>query len=73
MFCVFDVVNKFNVFWMWWDYVLDFFDECMMGNGKFVMRFCAEKVAKNIGIDVDVINVCMGDINGDYMNFMLEV
>merc|ERR1712216_296342 len=70
--CAFDVANKSNAPWMWWDYVSDFSDECTMGNGKFAMRSCAEKVAKNIGIDVDAINACMGDTNGDHTNPMLE-
>lgn len=70
--CVFDVVNKTGTPWLWWDYVSDFSEQCTMDNGKFAMRSCAESVARNIGIDVNAINDCIGDTSADRKNPMLE-
>merc|ERR1712159_917583 len=70
--CVFDVANKSNTPWLWWDYVSDFGEQCTMQNGKFAARSCAELVASNIGIDVAAVNACIGDTSRDAINPMLE-
>lgn len=70
--CVFDVANKSNTPWLWWDYVSEFGEQCTMKNGKFAARSCAEKVVSNIGVDVAAVNACIGDTTRDDINPMLE-
>ncbi|KAA3454623.1 vacuolar-sorting receptor 1-like [Gossypium australe] len=68
--CLFKVANESGKPWLWWDYVTDFAIRC-----KWIDKYtkeCADKVIRSLGIDVTKIDDCIGDIEADAQNPILE-
>eukprot|EP00899_Mesostigma_viride_P010739 jgi/Mesvir1/19667/Mv09943-RA.1 len=62
--CVFKQANDTKRPWLWWSYVSDFNQRCRMVDQNF-NKACAEKVVQAIGLDVGLVNTCMGDTTRD--------
>ncbi|XP_022149168.1 vacuolar-sorting receptor 3-like [Momordica charantia] len=69
--CVFRAANATGRPWVWWDYVTDFQIRCPMKEKRY-NKECAHSVIKSLGLDVDVIEKCMGDPEADSENPVLK-
>ncbi|KAL8141052.1 hypothetical protein V2J09_007073 [Rumex salicifolius] len=68
--CFFRVANESGKPWLWWDYVADFSIRCPMKENKY-NKECAEQVIQSLGVDLDKVNDCIGDIDADMENPVL--
>eukprot|EP00850_Spirogloea_muscicola_P020658 SM000222S06999 [mRNA] locus=s222:89160:93034:- [translate_table: standard] len=69
--CFFKAAQEINRPWLWWDYVTDFQMRCPMSK-KLYNQECAETVIKALGIDIDSVRTCMGDVTKDEDNKILK-
>ncbi|KAL6998524.1 Vacuolar-sorting receptor 1 [Sarracenia purpurea var. burkii] len=69
--CLFKVANETGKPWLWWDYVTDFQIRCPMKEKKY-NKECANQVIKSLGIDVKLIDKCIGDPDADVDNPVLK-
>ncbi|KAK1324378.1 Vacuolar-sorting receptor 6 [Acorus calamus] len=69
--CVHKVANESNRSWVWWDFVTDFHIRCSMKEKKY-SRECAESVVKSLGLPLEKIKDCMGDLDADVENSVLK-
>ncbi|KAK1279509.1 Vacuolar-sorting receptor 7 [Acorus gramineus] len=69
--CVHKVANESNRSWVWWDFVTDFHIRCSMKDKKY-SRECAESVVKSLGLPLEKIKDCMGDLDADVENSVLK-
>ncbi|KAK2352463.1 Vacuolar-sorting receptor 1 [Trifolium repens] len=69
--CFFKVANESGKPWKWWDYVTDFAIRCPMRAKKYTEE-CSDQVAKSLGVDMNKIKDCIGDLNADVENPILK-
>ncbi|OAY79951.1 Vacuolar-sorting receptor 1 [Ananas comosus] len=69
--CLFKVANESGKPWLWWDYVTDFAIRCPMKEKKYTKE-CADKVIQSLGLDLKLIDKCIGDPEADQENPILK-
>ncbi|GJN31393.1 hypothetical protein PR202_gb19788 [Eleusine coracana subsp. coracana] len=69
--CVFKIANETGKPWLWWDYVHDFALRCPMKDKKYTPE-CAHDVIKSLGLDLEMINKCVGDPDANEDNEILK-
>ncbi|XP_022563133.1 vacuolar-sorting receptor 2 [Brassica napus] len=69
--CFFRVMNESGKPWIWWDYVTDFAIRCPMKHEKYNKQ-CADQVIRSLGVDVNKIDKCIGDIEANTENPVLR-
>lgn len=69
--CLFKVANESGKPWLWWDYVTDFSIRCPMKEKKYNNE-CANQVLQSLGVDVKLIDKCIGDTEADVDNPVLK-
>jgi hypothetical protein len=69
--CVFRVATKKERPWVWWDYVTDFQIRCPMKEKKYGPT-CAEQVITSLSLDPSDVRDCMGDLEADKENPILQ-
>ncbi|ONK77165.1 uncharacterized protein A4U43_C02F3770 [Asparagus officinalis] len=69
--CLFKVANESRKPWLWWDYVADFSIRCPMKDKKYTPE-CSEEVMRSLGVDLEKINHCIGNIEADSENPVLK-
>ncbi|KAK9804195.1 hypothetical protein WJX72_000406 [[Myrmecia] bisecta] len=73
--CVFKLGNDSAMPWVWWDYVTKFADECKMSENHYNEE-CAERVFTELNgnqwSSLDKLRQCIGDINADAENAIME-
>uniref|UniRef100_A0A1D1Y6P4 Vacuolar-sorting receptor 2 n=2 Tax=Anthurium amnicola TaxID=1678845 RepID=A0A1D1Y6P4_9ARAE len=69
--CLFRIANESGKPWLWWDYVTDFSIRCPMKEKKYTKE-CADDVVRSLGLDVKMIDRCIGDPDADKENPVLK-
>ncbi|KAK1391170.1 Vacuolar-sorting receptor 1 [Heracleum sosnowskyi] len=69
--CVYKVANESGRPWLWWDYVAEFAICCPMKDKKYTKE-CADEVLRSRGMDVKLIDKCIGDPTSYMDNPILE-
>lgn len=69
--CFYKVANESGKPWLWWDYVTDFAIRCPMKDKKYT-EDCSNKVIQSLGIDVKMIEKCVGNPEADVENPVLK-
>ncbi|KAK9843909.1 hypothetical protein WJX84_009562 [Apatococcus fuscideae] len=74
--CVYKLANESGRPWVWWEYTTRFSDECKMSDNNYNEE-CAERVFSELAGDdwsnKDALRSCIGDINADTNNAMMQM
>ena len=70
--CAFKAANDTDMPTAWWKYIIEFQDSCSMDSGNFNQVSCAESCLKKAGLDTNIWTKCIGDIDEDEENAMME-
>jgi hypothetical protein len=71
--CVFKLVTEKKQPWLWWQYAANYAEECTMANGKFGDAECVRDQLKGVSVDEDDVKTCMGALDADQDNELMEV
>tara|TARA_B110000305_G_C19404606_1_gene621999 strand:+ start:36 stop:1796 length:1761 start_codon:yes stop_codon:yes gene_type:complete len=70
--CAFKAANDSQIPTKWWDYITEFQSSCKMSTGLFNSYDCAETSMKRAGLDTSSWKNCIGDIDANSENAMME-